>query len=397
MPLSDSESENNNTLLEKKLKTINEILSKLNSPGYSEEASNDFNNEPQIDREFVVEQSIAILSKIEQQQQQQKGIKKTKPKPKRRVFNWVNCVAALALIIGLVILNWQHVHIHFVYFFRLLIVLFVDFYDLTQFYSQYCLVPNPFQVNDNFVSPEDCQVACSFQNLHQHTIDKRASKSKRKNKTPSPQVFGAGKKIFDDTRFEELVFQSNMPVIDSNEMLNWPILNYSSKQISKIYAQQADMLSPQSFCWFENTLGMHEKEIKEYFNVTAKRRPKNGHKAEWENCDKMANKLMKKYYRRPLFLPPLIEMQNTWVLLSDHGSNIEYNAPPASLRFTMFCQVKGQSKIKIKTADECTEHCAESRFTLKQGQILIFSDLWTMAYKFTNKMDNSALLLLGST
>ncbi|RNA40466.1 hypothetical protein BpHYR1_036968 [Brachionus plicatilis] len=288
---------------------------------------------------------------------------------RRNIWNFIT---VSLIILAIVLYNWDYFKFYILYILRLVILLASYFYDFTQFYQNNCLVSNPNFVPRTRFDPKVCRFACGKSN------GKKILKTYENEKI---------KKLFD-----KIVYESDVPVIINNEMNNWKLSKMQLKDITELFNNPQDPILQQHLCYFDHTIQeMFETKIL----TLEKTQYLSNFSVMWENCGKSTSKKIRKLIQRPSFLPNNLELvPNSWFFVSKNNTIDSLNIP-ASLRISLFCQISGKSKIKIIPVHECKQYCPSKSIFIKQGQILVYSDLWNVEFKSVAQEENIVLGLLA--
>jgi hypothetical protein len=139
-----------------------------------------------------------------------------------------------------------------------------------------------------------------------------------------------------------------------------------------------------NFCYFES-FGHGFSTAQLYFEsflLKDEANPK--FKVMWENCHKNTSKVLKRLIRRPYFLPAHLELLPQNLIFASRKTRNKFITLPASFQINFFCQIKGNSIVKMWPATPCPDKCSKKKFVLQEGEILIFSDSWNIEFKPTN-------------
>ncbi|KAB7507276.1 hypothetical protein Anas_03737 [Armadillidium nasatum] len=196
--------------------------------------------------------------------------------------------------------------------------------------------------------------------------------------------------------WEELL-PSDVPFKVIDAMDTWSVMNednfwfdnvtdlYSSKRLINI--EPCDLVTNvkiptndlQSF--FEI---IHRREIQSWF----------GH---WENCERKAAKALRYLYKRPYFLPRIVDIwESNWVLMSSNYFSRYYHQLNFSTDLLILAQLRGWNKFRLIPKDPCDFNCYPISGVLAEGQILVVTSLiWELEYKPGEGTDNFAIAVGG--
>ncbi|GJQ85962.1 hypothetical protein Trydic_g21809 [Trypoxylus dichotomus] len=103
--------------------------------------------------------------------------------------------------------------------------------------------------------------------------------------------------------------------------------------------------------------------------------------AHFQNCEFDAVKAFRKYIPRPKFLAAEISpIQYSWMILSNDYAVEKFKAVSLSDRITVVGQLHGKTDI-ILVPNDCPEDCDVLMIELSEGEVLVFSELWSLEYR----------------
>ena len=115
----------------------------------------------------------------------------------------------------------------------------------------------------------------------------------------------------------------------------------------------------------------------------------------WENCADVSYKSFRRFYGRPKFLPPNIQLTDSnWAMLcSDYDGRTLKQIEVISPLFIMMV-VKGHAEITLSPRVICKGYCSdEIRKTLHEGTVLLLTDsFWLLKYTPSCKDDETILI-----
>ena len=354
--------------IDQNLKRINSFIEKTLTE------SNSKNNDKQSQQNLKKINNQKFLSQSSQLINRLNG----KNKSYKRIFD---VIAISLLLIAIILLYWEHIRIYFTYFLRLLVVLGSSFYDFTSFYQNTCLVSNPYFKKESLIDKKTCKLACG-----------------KKTKTSFLSKYDESN-LTSDT-FYKLVYESNVPIVEKSEINQWPIMNHTLKSISNLYLENPEILNDENICFFDsNILNTNpDQSIYDIFSYMSTKEDLNNFSVMWENCNKMSPKILKKLIKRPKFLSNNFEIvTQNWVFSFKNETN-DFLTIPASTKLNLFCQISGEVKARLIPVKDCEQYCLPQRVLLKKGQMLIFTDLWSMEFKpssASSQEETTSILMLA--
>lgn len=290
---------------------------------------------------------------------------------------WLTIFAVVALIVGVVILFWSELEIHFTYLIRLIIFYLTPIYDLTAFNNLQCIFKNPNFVPESRFNPKFCENICQASN-EQKFFTKFVNKID-----------------FNQTIFKEYVIESDIPIIETTETGLWKIKD--NDDIINSYYNQLKDLEASEFCLFEHENNLRPK--RKYNSPIDVFRQYHSNKpysyfAHWENCGKKSSKITKRLIKRPTFFTNTVELTpHSWLFISKNFKQKGFLPLPVQNRINLFSQIKGESEIVLTPHVDCENECKAQHLIVKEGETAIITDVWQIDYKITDKTENAMLIL----
>ncbi|GIZ02323.1 uncharacterized protein CEXT_214141 [Caerostris extrusa] len=233
----------------------------------------------------------------------------------------------------------------------------LEFWDWTEIYSETCLLGNPYY-NDEHSYVVDCQ-ACE-------------------------DVFDVD--FLNSTTTEEMsqnYIQKNIPVIVRNAMTDWPIMNetFTIRNLTDEFFFLED-----DVCMFQSNLKI--KNHRKLFELLSK------HEAE-----KWYAHLLRRFYSRPYFMPPTVQMtESNWLFMSAfyNGKKFKKIDPMPSITVMWVAQVWGTNQIQFKPKKPCHKTCNVLEDTLEEGELVLYNPaVWSFGYLPDDETENLALAAGG--
>ncbi|XP_043217827.1 uncharacterized protein LOC122379584 [Amphibalanus amphitrite] len=252
---------------------------------------------------------------------------------------------------------------------RVALVKILPYWDWTGLYTMTCLVENPlYEETDRPVRTEDsCQLCESLDELE--------------------RVSNVSAAVVTDN-----YLRLDRPVVVTDGTRDWPALEdgvFDRHRLVKMFKDRG--LAESRPCELLTNLKarddmqllldkMSNPVIKKWF-------------AHWENCDKMAAKVLRTLYRRPYFLPAMVDTTDSnWVLVSSNYTGNVYKMLPVVNDMVWMAQLQGTTGVRLTPRSPCTSLCPEIVDTLHEGEILMFTDfLWMLEYLPGYGTDNVAV------
>lgn len=297
-----------------------------------------------------------------------------KKKLKSSMETWFNLICILLLIIGLLMLFWDQAELHILFLLRFCVVQLAPIVDFTEIFSKdQCILGNPSYAPENRITDQMCQNACH-----------------KNNENVFLQEF-ANNVNLNKSMFNELVFELDIPIIETTEISLWKLQN--TETLLNSFYNELKNLNGNEFCLFQSTKNL--KSPIDLFNRFKSKKPKS-YFAMWENCGKKSSKLVKRLIKRPSFFPKTMEfLQNSWLFISKGIATKDHQPLPIMNRLVLYSQIKGESELILTPVEQCAAGCEQQIVHLVEGQIAIVSDLWIVDFKTAMDIENVVLVLMA--
>lgn len=238
-----------------------------------------------------------------------------------------------------------------------MVKLVLPYWDWTTIHARDCLFENPYR-EPGGITEEDCEPLVNL------------SKVERVEN------------LSQDAMTEDHLFIA-VPVIVTDAMTDWRAVkdvNFGVEYIAELYNDDP-ILSETSVC---SVSGLDMASTLQGF--FKKMHTLDNFQVHWGHCKLPAAKVLRQYYRRPYFLPGMVEADpKNFIIVG--GRNDEETMPeyrgfdPANMQVTWVSQVKGQFKFKLLPDPVCEEKCEELEGTLNEGETLVYcNDFWYLQY-----------------
>jgi len=256
---------------------------------------------------------------------------------------------------------------------RIALVKLLPYWDWTGLHELPCLLENPmFESVSGHRTEDTCELCESLDELERLSNVSVAA-------------------------FTENYLRQDRPVIVTDATHDWPLMedHFDRHQLIQLFSEPR--LADAEPCELQTNLkvrgDMHlllskmaNPVVKKWF-------------AQWDNCDKRAAKALRTLYRRPYFLPAMVDTSDSnWVLVSANYTGNVYKMLPMVSDMVWMAQVRGSSTVRLTPREPCgldsgaPPACRELAETLHEGEILIFTDfLWMLEYLPGHGTDNVAL------
>ncbi|KAK3093187.1 hypothetical protein FSP39_012402 [Pinctada imbricata] len=226
---------------------------------------------------------------------------------------------------------------------RLAAIKLLPLWDWTKINDWECLIDNPLYEGVQ-LTKEDCEVC--------------------RDLTEVDRIVDMNK-----TEFIDGFLKSENPVLVEDGLRNWPekLTELTISELSKVY-QSHPVLQHFEPCNF-NQLTNHASMPLKVLLQKAQYKQMSWYLVHWENCIKEASKAFREFYRRPYFLPQIVEISDTnWVFIAK-GDKQQYEELPIPNSLVILMQIKGQLSVRLTPRDPCRKVCHVLDITVNQGEV----------------------------
>ncbi|CAG0902827.1 unnamed protein product [Darwinula stevensoni] len=230
---------------------------------------------------------------------------------------------------------------------RLSMIKIRSWFDWTEWYHSNCLLPNPDYIPRG-LEMSDC-MACEA-SIWVEEVDLEEA---------SPLLLAAH-------------LDHDLPLVVRGGALSWPPLQdptyFSISNISHLYAD-VDLMY---VCKMSSSARLHDGlDLQRFLSRLARGYGPPHWFLQWQNCDVLETKLLRKLYSHPGFLPLALDLSGrNWVLAS-------YNYPVVFARelddpypVLLVGQAKGAMDLSLIPRDPCDQLCTPLRLVLEEGDLL---------------------------
>ncbi|KAL5008277.1 hypothetical protein ScPMuIL_013858 [Solemya velum] len=266
----------------------------------------------------------------------------------------ISCAVLLTITLTASIIYHEPVYKLLLSYGRIASIKVLPLWDWTYFYDE-CFVDNPF-FRSRFLTEQDCEVC---DGIHEVKYVKNVS----------TQEISDG------------VFKQDFAIIVEDGMRDWPNNGRVDLSYLEELYHQNQALRECMACMFSSNVRLgfpnHHKLLKLALNGQIIQ-----YYAHWQNCLKQASKAFRQVYRRPYFLPQVVELADSnWVFVSSDFRGEKPKEVPIDLPLIMLAQFKGQLKLFMKPNPPCSNLCKEMSGVLKEGQIILLpGEMWSLEY-----------------
>ncbi|XP_069788970.1 uncharacterized protein [Narcine bancroftii] len=110
---------------------------------------------------------------------------------------------------------------------------------------------------------------------------------------------------------------------------------------------------------------------------------------QWKNCNKAAAKVIRGFYQRPYFLPPVVELaESNWLLMASQAENrtpvdmfVKVGDHDGDL-LMWIAQLQGVFEVQLLPKDICANNCTHYTLELSPGEIVAVPlQMWEVQYR----------------
>jgi hypothetical protein len=230
----------------------------------------------------------------------------------------------------------------------------IPYWDWSVLHDRDCVIENPL-FKGVTVSKYDCEICESLQVLRRVRNTTQTTITNRFLKRDIPVI------VEDGTRPED---SDNISIAYLSEVFRThPILNDypSCRFMSNVRVKYGNHRA------FLQQAG--KGEITEYY-------------AHWENCYTNAGKAFRHFFKRPYFLPAMVQLSETnWIFLSSEFQGKKPKRVPIYRPMVMLMQLRGSMRVFLEARGPCGTECPTLTEVLEEGDILVTTDfLWDVRY-----------------
>lgn len=198
------------------------------------------------------------------------------------------------------------------------------------------------------------------------------------------------------TEILQKFLKRDIPVIVEDGLRDWGNLtNMSISRTAEIFLKH-HVLKHYPSCEFVSNVRMKQRSDHRAFLRRVIREDISEYYAYWENCEKEAGRAFREFFRRPYFLPSMVQLSDTnWVYVSSMFRGKKPKEITIYRQMNMIMQLKGEIDIFVQPRGVCEHICEELSDTLREGEILLTTDfLWDLRY-FPGVVDESVGIGMG--
>uniref|UniRef100_UPI00398F4F1B uncharacterized protein isoform X2 n=1 Tax=Pristiophorus japonicus TaxID=55135 RepID=UPI00398F4F1B len=110
---------------------------------------------------------------------------------------------------------------------------------------------------------------------------------------------------------------------------------------------------------------------------------------QWKNCNKAAAKVIRAFYQRPYFLPPVVELaESNWLLMASRAENSGIEDTFVKVRdhdgdlMMWIAQLQGVFEVQLLPKDICAGKCTHYTLQLSPGEtVAVPLQMWEVQYR----------------
>ncbi|XP_076043449.1 uncharacterized protein LOC143026618 [Oratosquilla oratoria] len=244
-------------------------------------------------------------------------------------------------------------------------------WDWTKIYYSDCFLSNPYYVSQSLME-DDCNVCESMERLD-HLVNVSA------------------------VVVSEEYLKNDVPFVVVDGMDNWEVMNtdqfwfdnvtelYLTDDMRGIYpCELTTNLRVRSDDLIAFLRKIHNPDVHRWY----------GH---WENCNKKAAKLLRQMYRRPYFIPHMVDLSDSnWVLISSNYKGKVYKEIVFQTEMLLVVQIRGWTRFRLVPREPCDHYCPELFDSIREGEMVVVTSLmWKFEYIPGENTDNLAIAVGG--
>ncbi|KAK3586661.1 hypothetical protein CHS0354_001270 [Potamilus streckersoni] len=221
-----------------------------------------------------------------------------------------------------------------------------------------CLVQNPYFMDEEDPTEEDCQV-CS-----------NTSKMARVQNISIANV-------------NKICIEKYLPIIVEDGLRDWTerLRSQNISSLAKMYLSDP-VLKMYMSCRFLSNIDIKHGDHRTFLREAEAGNIKNYY-AHWENCFVEASKAFRQLYKRPYFLPAVVDILDAnWVFVSSSYKEETMIPLPLPASLMVLIQIKGEVTLFLQPDEQCSKTCFPLQETLREGEIFLVTDfLYDISYR----------------
>ncbi|XP_033733970.1 uncharacterized protein LOC117323071 [Pecten maximus] len=249
----------------------------------------------------------------------------------------------------------------------------LPYWDWSAMFDWTCLINNPLYADD--LKEDDCKSCVDIEAIE------RASD-------------------LDPVYFAEEYLKKDIPVIIEDGLKNWPEQDITIAKIKELYEEHKIMVQ-HPVCNMSSSIAMKRRSNNQWKMLDEIENQ--NFFIQWENCHPKAGKAFRsEFYRRPYFMPQMVEIETSnWLFMSRGRSKpgAEPMLVPIHRQLLIMIQLKGEVEVHIVPDKLCETQCKTITAVLSEGQILLVTMtdvLYDLLYLPYGDEENISIAVLGT-
>eukprot|EP00062_Callorhinchus_milii_P024069 gi/632983585/ref/XP_007908720.1/ PREDICTED: uncharacterized protein LOC103189948 [Callorhinchus milii] len=249
---------------------------------------------------------------------------------------------------------------------RALLIQVLPYWDWTLYHNMDCLIGNPYysQAGAKSMQPVDCVRACQA-----YQVVERLQNA-------------------DAVDVLQNYLRQNRPLVIVDGMTGWAARSdFSVESLTQLYSEHL-VLQSSTVCsyWASENSPEHSPAS---FLQHVHRQTLTQWTLQWKNCNKAAAKVIRTFYQRPYFLPPMVELaESNWLLMASRaegsgmeGGFVKVDDHDGDL-LLWIAQVQGVFEVQLLPRDACADTCAHHALQLSPGEtVSVPLQMWEVQYR----------------
>ncbi|XP_060062680.1 uncharacterized protein LOC132543216 [Ylistrum balloti] len=229
---------------------------------------------------------------------------------------------------------------------RLAYIKILPYWNWSAMFDWNCLINNPLYTDD--LKEDDCKSCVAIEAIE------RASN-------------------LDSVYFGEVYLKKDVPVIVEDGLKGWPENNITIAKIKELY-EENKVMAQHSVCNMTSSITVKKDKYHPIHRKVLDEMRNQKFFLQWENCQPKAGKMFRsEFYRRPYFMPQMVEVDTSNWLLMSRGKPKSEAQPvliPIHKQLLILIQLKGEVEVHIVPDKLCETQCKSLTAVVAEGQIL---------------------------
>ncbi|XP_020370161.1 uncharacterized protein LOC109914956 [Rhincodon typus] len=274
--------------------------------------------------------------------------------------------AGVLLLLGCILLCSRPGSRFLSYCGRALLIQLLPYWDWTLYSNTDCLIRNPYYFESGLESLQlsDCITVCQ-----------RYPKVEFLRKVDPKVVL-------------QNYLRQNLPVIITDGAEEWVAQReFTLPFLTQLYSGHP-VLQSTEVCSYWDSLHSVEDTPMAFFEKVRQQRL-NQWAIQWKNCNKAAAKVIRAFYHRPYFLPPVVELaESNWLLMASQEENGAVEDTFVKVKdhdgdlLMWIAQLQGIFEVQLLPKDVCASKCTHYTLKLSPGEIVAIPlQMWEVQYR----------------